>query len=322
MNYDVFNGDADGIISLLQLRLAQPANNKLITGVKRDIELLKTVPVVDTDEVVVLDISMEKNISALVKLLDSGVKVFYADHHRSGDIPDVAHLNALIDLDPNVCTGLLVDKWLDGQFHLWAITAAYGDNLFAKADLLSKEAGLTEAQSEQLKQLGILINYNGYGSSVEDLHFHPAELYQSLLNYPSPFDLFADKSSPYWVLNDAYEADMANALAIAPRYEGEHFALFELPDLPWARRVSGVYGNHLANQTPDRANGVLTSNADNTYTVSLRAPLNNKQGAGDICSQFATGGGRAAAAGINALAKDDVKQFISVTERYYSGQIT
>ncbi|MCL1150887.1 DHH family phosphoesterase [Shewanella ulleungensis] len=322
MNYDVFNGDADGIISLLQLRLAQPADNKLITGVKRDIELLKSVPVVGTNEVVVLDISMEKNISALVKLLDSGVKVFYADHHRSGDIPDVAHLNALIDLDPNVCTGLLVDKWLDGQFHLWAITAAYGDNLFAKADQLSRNAGLTDEQSEQLKQLGILINYNGYGSSVEDLHFHPAELYKLLLNYPSPFDLFTDKHSPYWLLHDAYEADMANALAIAPRYKGEQFALFELPDLPWARRVSGVYGNHLANQTPDLANGVLTLNADHTYTVSLRAPLNNKQGAGDICSQFATGGGRAAAAGINALAKDDINQFISVTERYYSGHIS
>ncbi len=52
-----------------------------------------------------------------------------------------------------------------------------------------------------------------------------------------------------------------------------------------------MYGNLLANQSPERAHAVLTSNADKTYTVSLRAPLANKQGAGDICAQFETGGG-------------------------------
>ena len=41
--YDVFNGDADGICALLQLRLAAPADSTLITGVKRDIDLLKPV---------------------------------------------------------------------------------------------------------------------------------------------------------------------------------------------------------------------------------------------------------------------------------------
>ena len=41
--YDVFNGDADGICALLQLRLAAPADSTLITGVKRDIDL-KEVP--------------------------------------------------------------------------------------------------------------------------------------------------------------------------------------------------------------------------------------------------------------------------------------
>lgn len=33
MNYDIFNGDADGIIALLQLRLADPIDSQLITGV-------------------------------------------------------------------------------------------------------------------------------------------------------------------------------------------------------------------------------------------------------------------------------------------------
>jgi len=34
---DVFNGDADGICALHQLRLAEPVESTLVTGVKRDI---------------------------------------------------------------------------------------------------------------------------------------------------------------------------------------------------------------------------------------------------------------------------------------------
>ncbi len=40
---DVFNGDADGICALLQLRLQQPRESLRITGVKRDIALLERV---------------------------------------------------------------------------------------------------------------------------------------------------------------------------------------------------------------------------------------------------------------------------------------
>ena len=35
MHFDVFNGDADGICALLQLRQTFP-DSKLVTGVKRD----------------------------------------------------------------------------------------------------------------------------------------------------------------------------------------------------------------------------------------------------------------------------------------------
>ncbi len=40
MDYDIFNGDADGICALLQLRKAEPRDAQLVTGVKRDINLL------------------------------------------------------------------------------------------------------------------------------------------------------------------------------------------------------------------------------------------------------------------------------------------
>ena len=317
MNYDVFNGDADGIIALLQLRLAEPKDSQLITGVKRDISLLKNINAQSGDSITALDISMEKNIDALNIHLEVGAKVLYVDHHRSGDIPVSDSLTAHINLDANTCTSLIVDELLNGKYHLWAITAAYGDNLIAKADELSNTAGLTSQQSEQLKELGTLINYNGYGSHADDLHYHPKDLYLSLLPYESPFDVINDTNSAFYKLQTAYKSDMENALAIVPRYNGELFALFELPNKAWARRITGVYSNLLANGNPCSAHGVLTENKEGTYTVSLRAPLNNKQGAGDICSQFVTGGGRAAAAGVNALPKEQVVKFIEVVEEYY-----
>ncbi|TOB15549.1 acetyltransferase [Vibrio parahaemolyticus] len=318
MNYDIFNGDADGIIALLQLRLADPIDSQLITGVKRDIKLVEKVDVQAGDELTVLDISMEKNMAGLEQALAQGAHVFYADHHKAGDIPQHGNLDVHIDLDANMCTALIVDKLLEGRFHTWAITAAYGDNLIAKADALADQAGLNNEQKAQLKELGTLINYNGYGSKVDDLHFHPADLYRALVQYISPFKVIEDKASPYYQLQLAYQQDMDAAQAVPATYESDTLKLFDLPNTAASRRISGVYGNWLANQNPDSAHAVLTENADGTYTVSLRAPLNNKQGAVAVCGQFPTGGGREAAAGINALRKEDVNAFIDAVETYYA----
>ena len=200
----------------------------------------------------------------------------------------------------------------------WAICAAYGDNLIAKANQLASAAGYSEAQAEQLKELGTLVNYNGYGADIADLHFDPAELFTALLKYKSPFDVFEDKASPYYALQAAYQDDLEKALAIAAVYSGEKLSVFELPDEKWSRRISGVYGNLLANQQPSSAFAVLTKNEQGGYLVSLRAPLENKQGAGDICSQFETGGGRAAAAGINHLPSESLQNFINTVETYYA----
>ena len=187
MHYDVFNGDADGIIALLQLRLASPKESVLITGVKRDISLLKQVDVSNAQAVTVLDISLEKNNIPLQALLDNHVEVFYVDHHRTGDIPKSNKLTTLLNTDANICTSLLINDYLQGQYVNWAIAAAFGDNMHASAKNLAIKAGLTKAEQAQLNELGIYINYNGYGASVEDLHFHPADLYQALLKYPRPF---------------------------------------------------------------------------------------------------------------------------------------
>ena len=83
-NYDVFNGDADGICALQQLRLHTPKKSVLVSGLKRDIDLLSRIEVDAGDDITVLDISMEKNRAALDMALEAGASVFYADHHYSG----------------------------------------------------------------------------------------------------------------------------------------------------------------------------------------------------------------------------------------------
>jgi hypothetical protein len=44
--------------------------------------------------------------------------------------------------------------------------------------------------------------------------------------------------------------------------------------------------------------------------VNVRAPLHNKQGADTLCRSFPTGGGRAAAAGINNLPQELQQDFL------------
>jgi len=322
MHYDVFNGDADGIIALLQLRLAQPKQSQLITGVKRDIALLKqVVEQDDADTVTVLDISMEKNLTPLTLLLSKKIPVFYCDHHRTGEIPTSDHLDALINLDSETCTSLLINNKLDGKYVNWAITAAFGDNLLATAQKLAEQCNLSTSEICFLKELGTLINYNGYGASLDDLHIAPKSLYKMLLNYADPLMLKEDLESPYYQLKSGYEADYARISAVTPTNVSEVSAFYLLPCAAWARRISGVFGNELANEHPNRAHAVLTLNQNKKdYLVSVRAPLANRTGADDICSSFKTGGGRKAAAGINMLPLNELELFITTLTEFYSNK--
>ena len=318
MNYDVFNGDADGIIALIQLRLNDPKQAQLITGVKRDNSLLKHVDIAQAKSVVALDISMEKNTDALNAILANDIDVFYCDHHRSGEVPVSNKLTVLVDTAPEVCTSLLINGLLDNKYIDWAIAAAYGDNLVSTADELALQQQLTKPQCEFLCELGTLINYNGYGASLGDLHFDPAELYQALLQYSSPFAVEADKDSVFYTLQQGYQADHKHVSQLNPHIGNDICEIYLLPCEPWARRISGVFGNELANRNPNKAHAVLTLNTDGSYMVSVRAPLNNRIGADDVCVQFPTGGGRKAAAGINKLPEAEISKFVDVLMLQYN----
>lgn len=312
MNFiDVFNGDADGICALHQLRLANPCESSLVTGVKRDINLLKRVNANQGDNITVLDVSLDKNREGLENCLTIGANVLYFDHHFAGDIPKSENLESHIDMDANMCTSLLVNDYLNGQYLAWAVTAAYGDNLFVAAEKAAVPLNLPTEKLEQLKLLGTCINYNGYGSSLDDLIFTPEELYKKIKPYSDPFN-FIENEPAYETLVNGYRQDISNAEAIEPVYKSESHAVFILEDEKWAKRVSGVFANQLAQENPDRAHAMLTKNNDGDFVVSVRAPLNNKTGADELCRQFESGGGRKAAAGINHLPKEDYEHFAKV----------
>lgn len=311
---DVFNGDADGICALTQLHLAEPRTSRLVTGVKRDIELLEQVEASAGDRVTVLDVSLDKNRSGVARLLAAGAEVFYVDHHYAGDIPQHAKLTALINEAPDVCTSLLVNGHLKNRYRAWAVVGAFGDNLKSSAETIAKGLELDDAQLRQLEDLGTYLNYNGYGERVEDLHFAPDVLFRLVSQHVTPLSFIAENHETFSKLADGYNTDMGKAASMRPLSGStDKAALFLLPDEPWARRVSGVYSNDLTNLHPDRAHAVLTEKANGNYLVSVRAPLNRKRGADELCRQFPTGGGRSAAAGINELPADQLSAF---TQRF------
>jgi hypothetical protein len=318
MHFDVFNGDADGICALIQLRLDRPLEAKLVTGIKRDIQLLDKVIVNSGDSLTVLDISLEKNSLKVNEFLNLGATIFYADHHQTGDIPKHPNFKALIDTNSAVCTSLLINNYLGNKYPLWAVTAAYGDNLTNSAEKLASTLQISESELSLLHKLGVYINYNGYGNCIEDLHFYPDDLYKELVPYTSPIDFIKTNRKVYEKLELGYCDDMAKAEQIKPEFENEKVAVVLLPDQSWARRVSGVYGNALANQNPLKAHAVLSENNTGGYLVSVRAPLSFNDGAGEFCSRFSSGGGRKSAAGINHLPKQQFDFFVREFDAFFS----
>jgi hypothetical protein len=315
-HFDVFNGDADGLCALHQLRLARPCEATLITGVKRDTALVARVPAQSGDTLTVLDIAFDTNREAIEQLLARGVRVEYFDHHHAGDLPQNVNLRAHIDTSADVCTSVLVDRHLAGRYRGWAIAAAWGDNLPQTAQALIQKAGLTQAQADQLHELGDSINYNAYGDDVADLMIAPDALYATLKFYADPFDFIASEPIVQRLADRRHE-DLALAQAVTPLIALQSGSVFILPDEPWTRRVRGVFGNVLANEDPKRAHAVLTTNADGSYTVSVRAPLANPRGADELCRTFPGGNGRVGAAGINCLEHDRLDAFVTAFARVF-----
>ena len=312
----MFNGDADGICALQQLRLAQPREAVMVTGVKRDIALLARVPAQAGDTATVLDISLERNRAGLDRLLAAGVAVEYFDHHCAGTVPRHPLLRPHLDPAPDVCTSVLVDRFLGGRHRRWAVVGAFGDGLPATAQVLGEGLGLSPAELAALRVLGEALNYNAYGETEADLLVPPARLAQLVRPYADPL-AFAAEVPLVKALREQRSQDLELAFAVPHSQEAAGAAVVVLPDAPWARRVQGTFAHALAEREPQRAHAVLCRRGDGSYAVSVRAPRACPQGAHALCVGFPGGGGRAGAAGIDALPATQLQAFLQALARAY-----
>lgn len=315
-----FNGDADGLCALQQLRLAgEPVEERdaiLVSGVKRDIALVDRVKGGSGDLCTALDISFDLNRSSVLALLAAGASVRYFDHHFAGDVPQHPNLDVHIDPNPSLCTSLIVDGYLAGRFRAWAAVGAFGDSLVDEGRAAAQAAGLDPAATDRLRQLGLAVNYNAYGESVADLHVPPVELAQEMLPFANPLD-FAATSSTYRRLADGFREDMELARQLQPMCQTSGAILFLLPDAPWARRASGTLANDLAKANAGCAVAIVSHKTDGGYLVSLRVPRDCAVSAEAFCRRFPTGGGRRTAAGINHLPSTDLNVFAAAFEEQF-----
>ncbi|RJU87025.1 MAG: hypothetical protein DWC02_03600 [Candidatus Poseidoniales archaeon] len=277
MRWFAYNGDADGICSMVQWGLVHGIDGNTVTGVKRDIELLKKINPENGDEIIVMDISLARNHSKASELIQSDIKMTWFDHHLAGE--PIVGLEAHIDTSSDVCTARIVESYL-GVKSDWAQVALHGD-------------GLSEHSSKpEFKELGELLNYNGYGADLEDLHFHPDELMRICLESQTPASFL--QTPTFEALRNGFNTDMENVDSVV-----EIDGVYMLPNEAWARRVVGVMAHRINSTGPGPH--VIAIDKGDVLQISLRG----RNGIGEICAMFG-GGGRETAGGIDALPKDEI----------------
>ena len=215
-NYDVFNGDTDGIFAWHQLRLAHPRDAIIVTGVKRDVNLVARVNASEGDLVTIMDVSHAKNRKDVQRILDSGAIVEYFDHHDPKELIVHANITYHINTEPNISTGLIVNSHVNGKNNLWSIATAFGDNHIDLAMGMAKSEDLSDEQIQILKHIGLVVNYNSYGQTIDDLFFSPEVIAEATSACGTDVFLFAEQDNIFSTLLDNYNADMSSAMCQEP----------------------------------------------------------------------------------------------------------
>jgi hypothetical protein len=308
----VFNGDSDGLISQHLMELSGVTPQIRVTGLKREIALLGRLPALESADIYVFDIALGSNRDALnVWLQQPGVTLRWFDHHEPGDIPQNPRLKTHIQTAAGACTALIVHQELPGSDPRWAAAAAFGDNLPETGTALLKPLGLSAEEAEALRELGVLLNYNAYGETNEDVLYPALELASRLSEFADPFD-FIRHSGIIPPLREQFRADETRMSDLVPAEEQERASIFHLPAEPWARRLGSTFANRVARSHPEKAIAVLHPLQSGEYQVSIRAPFQRPGGAApasQLAREFPTGGGRTLAAGINRLPTSEIPAF-------------
>ena len=316
-NYDVFNGDTDGIFAWHQLRLVHPRDATIVTGVKRDVGLVSRVNAGKGDMVTVMDVSHAKNRKDVQRLLDSGAIIEYFDHHDPSELIAHPNITYYINTEPNISTGLIVNSYVKGKNCLWSIATAFGDNHIELAINMAKSEGLDDEQINLLKQIGLVVNYNSYGQTADDLFYSPEEIAEAVKACGSDVFRFTEQSDIFSTLLENCSNDMASAGCQEPYSISENGVIYTLPNEVWTHRIMGSFSNHLVSTNKDLACAISVLNSDGTYRISVRSSINNPHGAGDLCKKFG-GGGREKAAGINNLPESELEEFKEEFEGTFS----
>ena len=244
-----------------------------------------------------------------------GAAVEYFDHHFTGDAPLPGGVVAHIDTSPRVCTGMLVDRHLHGRQRIWAVVAAFGDNLVDAACDLAASLSVTTGALEALKDLGDALTHNSYSDRVEDAIVPPGRARAS--SSPTPIRCASLRRAR--VRGHRRRATARHrtrprhrAGARAARGAGVRAARCGL-GAPRARHLR-QRGRQRA--SPRSRMRCVTVREDGDYAVSVRAPRARPHGADALCRKFG-GNGRAAAAGIGRLPREELGEFVArLAERY------
>jgi hypothetical protein len=309
----LFNGDADGIVAqhILGMQLGQPELR--ITGLKRDIQLLSKLPILDSADLHALDISLRSNEDAIPALLaKENIHLTWYDHHDPGEGITHPRLVQHIHQAPGMCTGAIVNAVCGRRFPLWAAMAAFGDNLPVTAEALAKEGRASLEEVKLIQKTGILLNYNAYGEQPEDVLFQPATLAQEISRFTAAQE-FCQQNSIFTPLENQFNSDEAHFHDLKPLIQNPCAMAYLVPAEAWARRFSATWANQTVLENPLQALAIIHLRSDGNYLVSIRAPRGQVRApsAADLAAEFPTGGGRKLAAGINNLPSDDFNRFLN-----------
>lgn len=307
-----FNGDADGICAVLQFLQNGTIIDSFFTGHKRDQALLRHGEMLNNANILACDVELAKNIGSVKKVLNNGCDVTWFDHHGKGEesiFSEAINFSSNIDTSPDTNTSLIVYKFLNNPELLkWVIVGLFGDNIDNTALHYCKNLNLSEEAKSILSEIGRLINYNSYGESLSALIVDPMDILHQAKQFIDPISFYKETDIGQR-LKESSSEDLELAMSYVKKDSKDNIIF--LPNIPWAKRVYGTLGNLLIQKNKTQPLAILVDIGEDNYLVSVRAPLDQPTGAGNLCRLFDSGGGRAAAGGINKLPRDALDHFIS-----------